>query len=369
MKQIYTLLLLSFLSLAAMAQVPRVPMIEIFSSSTCPPCKPASDVYNPLLDEFHGQVAVTKYPMSWPGAGDPYFTEEGGERRTFYEVTGVPNIFVNGQEVSYTAMDSAYFESLLNDEVYMILELKYFVDTENKRVYYAAHVETEDIFADGQYQMFLSINEEVTYDNATTNGETEFHHIMKKMLPSDGSVFGVELGDSIVSGFELDTSDYFTFAGNYRLPSGANDPVDLATEHSVEEFSDLEMMMWVNNMTTKDVIQAAIGVEVESLDELGFEDDPIDPTDPNTWPIGVEEVVELTADIFPNPAKDRLTVKMSTSTDFTVIKTDLLGKEIYRAVTVGQSATVVNVADMPEGVYMIQIKTDDRSFFDRVVIK
>jgi hypothetical protein len=368
MKKVYAAVLGILLTGAVFAQVPRVPMIEIFSSSTCPPCKPASDVYNPLLEEFHGQVAVTKYPMSWPGAGDPYFTDEGGVRRTFYEVSGVPNIFVNGSEVSYTAMDSAYFESLLVDESYMVLELKYFVDEDNKTVYYAAHVKTEDIFAEGNYEMILSINESVTYDNATSNGETEFHHIMKKMEPSDESSFGVALGDSLESGFVLDTTGMYEFPGSHRLPASAQDPIDVYSEYSVEEFDDLEMMMWVNNMDNKEVIQAAIGERVESIEELGFEEEE-EPNNPKNWPIGMEEMVDVTFDIYPNPAKERINIKLNESADFEVVMTDLLGKEVYRSKFSSKSLVSVDVMNLPEGVYMIQLKTDDKIHFDRVVVK
>lgn len=369
MKKLYAALVGIALTGAVFAQVPKVPMIEIFSSSICPPCKPAADVYNPLLDQFHGKVAVTKYSMSWPGAGDPYFTDEGGVRRTFYDVSGVPQIFVNGEEVSYSAFDSAYFESLLVDESYMVLELKYFIDADNKTVYYAAHIETEDIFAEGEYKVFMSINEEVTYDNATTNGETEFHHIMKKMVPSNEGDFGIVLGDSIASGFKLDTSGFFAFKGNYRLPNSAQDQIDLTTEHSVEEFEDFEVMMWVNNMDNKQVVQAVIGEEVETLEELGFEGVPEDPSDPKTWPIGVEEVAVTTFDLYPNPTKDRLNIKLNEATDFSVVMTDLLGKEVFRAKYSSKSMVSIDVMDFPEGVYMIQMKTDEVSHFDRVVVK
>ena len=34
--------------------------------------------------------------MSWPSPGDPYYTVEGGQRRTYYAVNTVPRLVMNG---------------------------------------------------------------------------------------------------------------------------------------------------------------------------------------------------------------------------------------------------------------------------------
>lgn len=34
--------------------------------------------------------------MSWPSTGDPYYTAEGGVRRTYYGVNSIPMMFVDG---------------------------------------------------------------------------------------------------------------------------------------------------------------------------------------------------------------------------------------------------------------------------------
>ena len=98
MRSFSTLLALMVLTTVVNAQntVKRTPVYEVFSSSTCPPCKPANDHLVPIFEERHGQIAVVKYQMSWPGTGDPYYTPEGNGRRGIYSVNSIPYFVRNG---------------------------------------------------------------------------------------------------------------------------------------------------------------------------------------------------------------------------------------------------------------------------------
>lgn len=372
MKKIYLTGAFLISGLMLSAQVARVPMFEIFSSSTCPPCKPASDIYNPLLDEFEGQLAVVKYPMSWPGMGDPYYMQEFDTRKNFYSVSGVPNLFTNGGEVGTSSLNSAYFEGLLEDESFLDLRLKFYIDKNAKKVYFNASLEALAEFTGGEYRLFMSINEKETFDNATTNGETEFHHICKKLLPDFSGDIGLSLGETIADGTKYDTIGEFQFVGSYRLPSGANDAIDITTENSLEETDDLEMMLWVNNMTNQEVVQAAIGVKVNSLSELGVAGggvEPEDPTDPRTWPVGLNEVSEIAFKVYPNPAHDVLNIKLSEAADFTVTLTDLLGKQVIVRQFNSSNFKTMDLTTLPDGVYMIKVETDNQQHFDRLIVK
>jgi len=80
------------------AVAPRTTLIETFTSSTCPPCVPANATLETLYNNpvNAGRFTSLKYQMSWPGTGDPYYTDEGGVRRTYYGITGVPNMELDG---------------------------------------------------------------------------------------------------------------------------------------------------------------------------------------------------------------------------------------------------------------------------------
>ena len=84
-------------SIFAQTAVPKLPFYELFTSSTCPPCAPANDNLTPIFQDpiNDGEFAVVKYQMSWPGTGDPYYTNEGSARKNVYSVSSVPALFVN----------------------------------------------------------------------------------------------------------------------------------------------------------------------------------------------------------------------------------------------------------------------------------
>lgn len=111
MKRIFTLLCIVCITAAVSAQSEkRVKLYEVFTSSSCAPCNPGNAALDPVLDANIDEVAIIKYQMSWPGAGDPYYTAEGGSRRSFYSVNSVPKLFVNGDEYenslqNFTASD------------------------------------------------------------------------------------------------------------------------------------------------------------------------------------------------------------------------------------------------------------------------
>ena len=64
------------------------------------------------------------------------------------------------------------------------------------------------------------IMEDVTYNNTGTNGQTEFHYVMKKMVPNQT---GTIIGD-LLYGDTLHYSLSYTFNGNYDPTTSYGDP-------------------------------------------------------------------------------------------------------------------------------------------------
>jgi len=80
---------------------------------------------------------------------------------------------------------------------------------------------------------------------------------MKKMLPSgSGNYLGAMSENTPVS-----INKSHTFQGTYALPPDAGSPTNHSTEHSVEEFEDLMVLVWVQDNTTKKVLQSAWAVK------------------------------------------------------------------------------------------------------------
>lgn len=88
-------------------------------------------------------------------------------------------------------------------------------------------------------RLHIVVMEKVTHNNARTNGETSFHHVMMKMIPN-GSGSTVNFSDRQVHTF--------------------NHTVDL-TATNVEEWDDLIVGIFVQNFSTREVYQSVYSVE------------------------------------------------------------------------------------------------------------
>ena len=212
----------------------RIPMIEHFSSSTCGPCVSVNNQMNTFCNNNPGRYTYTKYQMNWPGNGDPYYTAEGGVRRVYYGVSGVPDIYLDGVGTNNAAVNQATFNQHADEPGYFDVRGSFTVDGNN------IHIFADVIpYVDVEARVYVSINEKVTHGNVGGNGETEFHHVFMKMMP-DGE------GSTIT----------FTSGEMQRLEFTQ----DMSGTH-VEEMSDLEVSIWVQNYSSKYVYNSHFAYE------------------------------------------------------------------------------------------------------------
>lgn len=213
--------------------VPRKPFMEEFTSSTCGPCASFNNsVLNPFIAQHGEEVVLVKYQMNWPGSGDPYYTEEGGVRRNYYGVAAVPMFYVDGKNVatSSSAVNTAFNNSLTNP-AFVEITGYYTIDGSNVGI-------DADITAYTDIDnatLHVVIFEGITTENKRTNGETEFHHVMMRLLPDgSGSQAALQTG----------------------IPQKISHNVDM-TGTNVEEMDDLFVAIFLQDNVTKDVFQAA----------------------------------------------------------------------------------------------------------------
>ena len=219
-------------------QVQRIPMIEHFSSSTCGPCVSVNNTMNTFCNNNAGNFTYTKYQMNWPSPGDAYYTEEGGVRRTYYGVSGVPDIYLDGVGTNNSAVNQNTFNQHAAQPGYFDVRGSFTVEGNN--IHIIADVMP---YVDIEARVFVSVNEKVTTGNVGSNGETSFHHIFMKMLP-DG------YGSSIS----------FTASEMQRLEFTQ----DMSGTH-VEEMSDLEVSIWVQNYGSKYVYNSHFAYEYTDI--------------------------------------------------------------------------------------------------------
>ena len=214
--------------------VQRIPMIEHFSSSTCGPCVNVNNQMNTFCNNNPGRYTYTKYQMNWPGNGDPYYTQEGGVRRAYYGVSAVPDIYLDGVGTNNAAVNQATFNQHAEEPGYFDVRGSFTVEGNNIHIF-------ADVmpYVDVEARVYVSINEKVTYGNVGSNGETEFHHVFMKMMPNgEGSTVAFNAG-------ELQRLEFTQ---------------DMSGTH-VEEMSDLEVSIWVQNHGSKYVYNSHFAYE------------------------------------------------------------------------------------------------------------
>ncbi len=260
MKILYSIIAFLFIIATSQAQVQRIPLHEGFTSSTCGPCAPGNANLDAIYATAPHKQIILRYQMSWPGTGDPYYTAEGNTRRNYYNINSVPRLEVDGAwDGNSNVYTAALRDSAYNRPAYMTIDVEH--EVRCNQVDIDVTVKTLQAFS-GTNVLHIAIVEKETYNNEKTNGETEFAYVMKKMVPDAN---GTSLG-ALANGDSLHFTFSHTFPGNYRLPPNANNPINNATEHSVEEFFDLEIVAFVQNTGTKDIHQATYGFDLINTD-------------------------------------------------------------------------------------------------------
>ena len=320
------------------ANTARTVLHEVFTSATCPPCKPGNEKLKDVLDiKNPNNWACVKYQYDFPGNGDPYYTSECKTRGTFYGGIGsVPTLVGDGQFFknpnSYTSSD---FNQLA--KVPAAATMTGTSTITDKTVSLNVTINPVINMNNPNLRFFAAIVEKKTVENRNqspnqSNGETEFHYVMKKFMTS---VNGDNIG-SLVANTPVTRSLSYTFNGNYRLPANAkNNPINHASEHSVENFTNLMVVYWLQDIVTKEVFQAHY---------------------PGAVPVGVTDIApkSFNAILYPNPVNDNLYI----STDAEISKIEIFniqGQCLKIEQTTDKSISTSNLAN---GMYMLRITSD-----------
>ncbi len=273
---------LSYSVYGASAYVANVPLYEEFTSSTCSPCATFnSNIFNPFLAS-HPDVTCVKYQMYWPGDGDPYYIEDGGIRKDYYGVSYVPWLEAGGSQVSNTSdgVNNSYSELKAKKS---FVDLKAFYNITGDSVFVS--VEFTPFINFDNASLLVAVVEDTTTGNASTNGETEFYHVLMKMLP-DGHGTKINLTDSLKQMF------YFK-----QDMSGTN----------VEEMDDLSVVVFIQNDDNKEIMQSCWAQKGVPAIEISYNIAENSQVAPDTvikiffnTPVRLLSDAELTADSVTN---------------------------------------------------------------------
>jgi hypothetical protein len=187
--------------------------------------------------------------------------------------------------------------------------------------------------------LHTAVFEYTTYNNVGTNGEIEFYNIMKKMLPDhNGTSLPVLSGPNNPT-FSLSMT--YEFNGSYNIPLDASIPTDHLIEHSIEDFENLGVVVWIQDNDSKYILQSANASMVANTNDIN---------------------VTSKTSLFPNPAINHLNVVSN------VISNGQVDVEIYNSL--GQiiktiqwvnldKIQTIDISGLENGLYTLVIQTSN----------
>lgn len=373
-----------------------LPVFEEFTSSTCAPCASFNSGFVPWTIQNADDIVLVKYQMNWPGSGDPYYTAEGGTRRNYYGVNAVPDLFAQGDHIgaSVGAATAALNAAQGQTSFYKVAS-DFTISGTN------ITIETNILpFTNASARVHNVVIEKVTTGNIASNGETEFHHVMMKMMPSANGA-----SETFISG----------------QPNQLTYTYDLSSTN-VEEYDDLLVVVMIQDYATKEIFQSSYGIEdanysnearlseltldgqlVEGFDPDVFEYDVVLPVGTAEEPVlngvtmndgalmiinmafaipgtasikvfaenlidfneyfinysydyvGEGETVKDLISIYPNPAHDKLYITGLQNSDVSLLTTS--GRVILQKNNF--SGSEIDLSNLSRGMYIVSIKLSD----------
>jgi len=261
MKKLFTLLaigLLVFTSENLSAQSQRLVLAEEFTQASCGPCASQNPAFNTLLQANTDKIVSIKYQTSWPGA-DPMNADNPTEvqnRVDLYAVDGVPTGIIDGTYIpicsgAYEGSPSCLTQSGIDASYAIPAAFDIAVDASvaNGILNVTTDVNcTQDV--SGNFKLYVVLIEKVI-DWGTapgSNGEVIFYNVMKKFLPG---VTGIDIPGTWTNG---ESNSYSNLLNT--------------NEVNIYDMSQLAVVAFIQDMSSKDVFQAGIDMEVAITTEF-----------------------------------------------------------------------------------------------------
>ena len=317
---------------------PLKPLVEIFTSATCGPCRAMNRALLPVFEQLKmgDSLNILKYQVNIPQP-DKYYIPVNGERADYYGVNSAPAPFYNGTVSMKDWYDEAWTEAvpILREHVAASLKEKAMIAIDFARVALDSAAEILDIdlnlssYADIQANVIVAVFEGTTTGNRGSNGETSFHWVNMAM---PAGAMGVEtdfkVGEPVALSYHVDMS-----------------------ETNVENYADLEVLCFVQDLASKWIYQSA-GYDIRK----------------DTFPVetaleGLPGLPEVR--LWPNPARTQ--AFLSGLEDASVQVFDLTGRLIYQ-VQSGNGRLELPVSDFVAGQYVLRIEQRGRMAVRRLTV-
>jgi hypothetical protein len=244
MKKLSFLILLFVFQVSfGFGQTQRLVLLEEFTSSTCGPCVNANTNIHSWLTNNPTLFTAIFYHMSWPAPGnDPMYlanTIDNNARRSYYGVNSVPWSVVDGNVFSnnWNAGVLSIMNTRSNVPSPFEISLQHSLSAANDEIFLTMVAKATQDISGNLYAHNVVIEEYVQFSSPPgTNGEKNFDHVMKKMLPTkDGTALGA-----------FETGDYVIIETSWPFET-----------NQVYNINELMAVGFIQNNLTKEVHQAA----------------------------------------------------------------------------------------------------------------
>ena len=310
--------------------VPRIGVHEVFNSANSDDCV---GVHDSLENVFALHPAAYSY-ITYAMPTDIYTNADGIARASYYGADTVPDMYLNGM----VNIDPRYYtEQLYNDNAEpAYLNITPTIAMNGNTITVSAAILPFPSWTNPAESMtvHIAVVEKTTTGNVGTNGETKFYNILRKMLPNSSG--------SPQNGFTPGL--YVNVSQSYTFPAGA-----------VENLSNLEAVIFVQNTVTKEIYQSASISVPNAINQNAGPQDGI-------------------LSLYPNPSQEYTNIDyyLTSSSSVNLRVYDALGQLVFDGKSIkkiaGEHSETISTKNYAQGVYYVQLSIDGKLYFRKLVV-
>jgi hypothetical protein len=251
MKKIYLFIVMLFIMNAGFAQTPRLVFVEEFTGETCGPCAAYNPGFNTTLNSLPSMVLALKYQNHIPTPG-PNFYQYGitdiDLRSVYYNnYSGAnaysPHGFIDGNYwdgnvANVTASQLTTRGAVMSP---FSVDVTHSFSAAHDIIYVHAVIRATQAVNGTTLKARIAVAERDVYGYTSPNGESEYSHVMRKMLPDPS---GIALPSAWAVGDSVQL-DY-----NWTIATPGSSAIDMPI------WAMLEGMVWVQDDATKEILQS-----------------------------------------------------------------------------------------------------------------
>lgn len=180
----------------------------------------------------------------------------------------------------------------------------------------------------------------------------------------DTLYWGEVVGDEWADGYPIRVNNQFSLRygtlqdvdNEFADPIGFNNPTGLYREHRYQMFEG-----------TAAFLNECYYPMPNSLPYMWFALS-VDEENGGVIDVQVMEANDIVSKIYPNPAKDNLTINLKSSERATIKLYNILGQEV-KSTSSNNMQTTMNVSDLHAGIYIVKIDQNGQSFTTKINIQ